>query len=91
MVLQQYFLITLPHTPVSVSIARSANLVECKDDVVIYHLFVILIDRYWEIITELDVNHFYTTPSVIRKLMSNDKEAQSSYSLSSLRIIASGS
>ena len=46
--------------------------------------------RYWELITDLGINHFYTTPSVIRKLMSHDKELQSAYDLSSLHIIASG-
>ena len=51
---------------------------------------IIILARYWELVTELGINHFYTTPSVIRKLMSNDKEVQSLYNLSSLRIIASG-
>lgn len=46
--------------------------------------------RYWELITELNINHFYTTPSVIQKLMSQLKEDQSAHDLPSLRIIASG-
>ena len=52
------------------------------------------IAHYWKIIEKLSINHFYTTPNVIRKLMSHDKGAPNSAShdhdLSSLRVIASG-
>ena len=50
----------------------------------------LIIARYWELITKLGINHFYTTPSVIQKLMSQDKELQTLCDLPSLRIIASG-
>ena len=46
--------------------------------------------RFWEVVEKLKINHFYTTPSVIQKLMSLDKDIPSSLDLSSLRIIASG-
>ena len=36
------------------------------------------------------LNHFYTTPSMIQKLMSLDDEIPTSFDLSSLRIIGSG-
>lgn len=46
--------------------------------------------RYWEVVERLKINHFYTTPSMIRKLMSLDKDIPNSFDLSSLRVIASG-
>ena len=48
------------------------------------------IGRFWEVVERLKINHFYTTPSVIQKLMSLDKDIPSSFNLSSLRVIASG-
>ena len=55
-----------------------------------FNFFNLYIARYWELVEKLKVNHFYTTPSMIRKLMSLDKDIPSSYDLSSLRVIASG-
>lgn len=46
--------------------------------------------RYWEMVQRLKVNHFYTTPSAIRKLMKADRDCTNGYDLSSLRTIASG-
>ena len=48
------------------------------------------IGRYWEVVEKLKINHFYTTPSVIQKLRSLDKDIPDSFDLSSLRVIASG-
>jgi acetyl-CoA synthetase len=46
--------------------------------------------RYWEMVERLKVNHFYTTPSAIRKLMKSKDCSVDSYDLSSLKTIGSG-
>ena len=46
--------------------------------------------RYWEMVQRLKVNHFYTSPSAIRKLMKADRNYADNYDLSSLKTIASG-
>ena len=75
------------------SAGKCINLIALWYSVCVVRSFIslaIVPARCWELITELSINHFYTTPSVIRKLMSNEKEVRSEHSLSSLRIIASG-
>ena len=49
-----------------------------------------LTGRYWEMVQRLKVNHFYTSPSAIRKLMKADHNYADNYDLSSLKTIASG-
>lgn len=49
-----------------------------------------LAGRYWEMVERLKVNHFYTSPSAIRKLMKADRNYADNYDLSSLKTIASG-
>ena len=56
----------------------------------IHMSLIMIIAHYWKIVQKLGINHFYTTPYVIRKLMSCDKGTPTSYDLSSLRVIASG-
>ena len=46
--------------------------------------------RYWEMVERLKVNHFYTTPSAIKKLMKDTPQCMKSYDLSSLKTIACG-
>ena len=62
----------------------------CKNQEKYPELILYNIGRYWEVVERLKINHFYTTPSVIQKLMSLDKDIPNSFDLTSLRVIASG-
>ena len=54
-------------------------------------LYILLLSaRYWELVEKHKINHFYTTPHVIQKLKSLDKDNATSYDMTSLRIIGSG-
>ena len=46
--------------------------------------------RYWEMVQRLKVNHFYTSPSAIRKLMKASDTFVEDYELSTLKTIGSG-
>ncbi len=45
--------------------------------------------RYWDIIDKYQVTHFYTAPTAIRSLMTNDYSYVTSHDLSSLRVLGS--
>ncbi|WP_372472723.1 acetate--CoA ligase [Capnocytophaga sp. ARDL2] len=45
--------------------------------------------RYWDIIDKHKVTHFYTAPTAIRSLMTNDYSYITSHDLSSLRVLGS--
>ena len=53
-------------------------------------LLFMYVGRYWEMVERLKINHFYTSPAAIRKLMKENRDCVGSYDVSSLRTIASG-
>ena len=54
------------------------------------YYFINSLGRYWEMVERLKVNHFYTSPAAIRKMMKADENYVGEYDVSSLRTIASG-
>ncbi|CAI8031754.1 Acetyl-coenzyme A synthetase 2-like, mitochondrial [Geodia barretti] len=46
--------------------------------------------RYWEMVERLKVNHFYTSPAAIKKLMKDNLNCVNDYNVSSLKTIALG-
>ncbi|CAI8031752.1 Acetyl-coenzyme A synthetase 2-like, mitochondrial [Geodia barretti] len=44
--------------------------------------------RYWEMVERLKVNHFYTSPAAIKKLMKDNLNCVNDYNVSSLKTIA---
>jgi acetyl-CoA synthetase len=46
--------------------------------------------RYWEMVERLKVNHFYTSPAAIKKLMKDNLNCANGYNVSSLKTIALG-
>ena len=53
-------------------------------------ILLIQLGRYWEMVERLKINHFYTSPAAIRKLMKENLNCVQGYDVSSLKTIASG-